>query len=88
MLEKVLYFQKTSMFLTDASEDIDALFRYIASKKYRGFFEVDTPILKAKRTIYMIKSSIDLYCIFYPIVCVQRHYLQRSIIYKLINYLK
>ena len=33
MLEKALDFQKASMFLTNTSEDIDAHFRYIASKK-------------------------------------------------------
>ena len=44
MLEKVLGFQKTSMFLTDTSEDVDAYFRYIASKKKSMFFfEVYTP---------------------------------------------
>ena len=44
MLEKLLDFQKTSMFLTDTSEDIDAHFRYIALKKSM-FFEVDTPTM-------------------------------------------
>ena len=44
MLEKVLDFQNTSMFLTDTSEDIDAHFRYIVSKKKTSmFFEMDTP---------------------------------------------
>ena len=38
MLEKILDFQKTSMFLTDTSEDIDAHFRYIASKKTSHVF--------------------------------------------------
>ena len=45
MLEKVLDLKKKSMFLTDTSEDIDAHFRYIASKKKIDvFLEVDTPI--------------------------------------------
>ena len=39
MLEKVLDFkEKTSMFLTDTSEDIDAYLRYIASKKTSMIF--------------------------------------------------
>ena len=37
MLEKVLNYQKTSMFLTDTSEDMDAYFQYIASKKIDVF---------------------------------------------------
>ena len=44
MLEKVLDFQKTSMSLTDTSEDIDAHFRYIASKKTSMFFSKWTPL--------------------------------------------
>ena len=44
MLEKVLDVQKTSMFLNDTSEDIDAYFQYISSKKTSIFvFEVVTP---------------------------------------------
>ena len=43
MLENVFDFQKTSMFLSDTSEDIDAHFRNIASKKTSKFFEVDAP---------------------------------------------
>ena len=45
MLEKVLDFQKTktSMFLTDTSEDIDAHFWYIASKKKIYFFRSGHP---------------------------------------------
>ena len=47
MLEKVLDVQKTSIFLTDASEDIDAHFRYIASKQIIDvFFKVDTPTME------------------------------------------
>ena len=43
MLEKVLIFKKTSMFLTDTSEDIDAHFRYIALKKNIDFFRSGHP---------------------------------------------
>lgn len=38
MLEKVLDFEKTSMFLTDVSENIDAQPRCIASKKTSMYF--------------------------------------------------
>ena len=38
MLEKVLDLKKKSMFLTDTLEDIDAHFRYIASKKKNPCF--------------------------------------------------
>ena len=43
ILEKVLDFQKTSMFLTDTSEDIDAHFRYMGSKKHRCIFRSGHP---------------------------------------------
>ena len=39
------------MFLTDTSEDIDAYFRYIASKKHRCFIEVDTSRLRGRAKI-------------------------------------
>ena len=61
MLEKVLDFQKTSMFLTDISEDIDAHFRYITSKKKSIFFFSNwtplcaSPILPRKREYFKEK---------------------------------
>jgi hypothetical protein len=45
MLEKVLDFKNTLMFLTDTSDDIDAHFRYSASKKHRCFFRSGHPYI-------------------------------------------
>jgi len=45
MLEKVLDLKKTLIFLTDTSEDIDAYFRYITSKKLM-FFSKWTSLVK------------------------------------------
>ena len=57
MRESTRFSKKTSMFLTDTSEDIDAYFRYIASKKNLRFFEADTPILTARNPCIFILFS-------------------------------